>query len=364
VSTGFLFRPVEKSDSHNIHALLVSAGLMSKDSMKAWEDYSNWAFWQNPYRGSLPAGWVAEDEEGLLAYKGATIVPYRTSRFSGLGASVGNLSVRKGANPAFAAMFTRKHLRNGGVDVQFGAHFNDLSGKIWLPMVTAIGELSDVTYSKILSRHAVWKKRLLQRGLPGRFLVSAGGARLLGWMHSMADPTKFPEPGEDVPLRSRRIDRFSEIDEQTINQLCREAEAGLDFTLERSQQYLAWRYEAHPRANDYSRIVLSDDKDVIRGLGVLEMKNDTALVYECIVNPDDRQAQIGLIRTLAEFALAEGKTEMVSKAVTRPVSSTLESMNFQPTRKPYDQYLLWEKNGDKPAIRGETLVTYDEFRFS
>jgi hypothetical protein len=356
----YTFRPVQKSDARDVFSLLVSAGLAGEEERQEWERLAEWAFWANPYRGELPAGWVAVDDQGLLAYKNATVVPYRTRLHSGVGASVGHLCVRAGAHPAIASVFTRKHLRNGGIPVQFGAHFNEASGRIWQPMVTSVGNLSNVTYTAAASYKTLWQQRIRRVG--GPVLAKFPGVGLIAWVHANVNRLSFPKGIDKASVV--HVNTFQELKPEELNTLCRDAEADLDFTLCRDAQFLAWRYEDHPRHRDFRKISLIDDGGSLRGVGVLDIAGETANINECIVRPGDLAAQVSLIKALTDLATKEERPFISSKSITRPVSLCLERSGFTSVEKTYDQYLLWEEGGQKPAKAGDTLLTYDEFRFS
>lgn len=350
-------RGVVEADAPAVFALISARGIFAPAQRDAWFRYARWAYWDNPFRGDLPPGWVVEEGGGVVAYVGCVFMPFRIGQWSGAGGSVENLTVDASVRGPLAVLFTRDHLRAPGAPVQFAGHFTAKGTQLWQPFRAVECPGTDTTYVATLSEGARLQAKVANAGTLGRLAAATGLPYLSG--------TLLPRGGS--LQRAHRhalpvVSKIADLPEAEVDALCAAATADLNAYVRRDARYLRWRYEERPDAKAFRTIVTRSGDDNLTGLAVLQDCSplDQRICEFLTSAPFGSATAETLLAGVAEASRRKGGAVLRTKMVREELAPFWAHMGFQREVKPNNQYLVASALPDRPPAPLHTMYTYAE----
>jgi len=260
-------RPVLPGDGEAIHALLVAniAGVL--EDRGRWLRRWQWQCWDNPFRQQRPAGWVMVDGERIVGHLGAVYVPLRVGRERKLGMIGADYAVSPDAvaqGGAFAGLqlaqaffvsadrlvplATTANAKTGAVFTRFGCTPVPWTSEFWRAPTTLAQQVRTCrgAASRIVRKLLTQPGGPILAGLAGR-LYRAAGRR-----------PRVPVPSDcrleiTTPRLACDLGRLHERAAEDVLAASRDA---LPVAVDRTTEYLNWRYTQHPERSNLSVLVL------------------------------------------------------------------------------------------------------------
>lgn len=333
-----------------MHALLVGSPLGVSYSREEWERYAAWSSWENPFRERRPPGWVGLVDDKIAAFIGAAYVPFRIEGRSTIAASVGCLCVDPSLPSIIATAFTRAHLRDAAVPVQFGAHFARAAGNIWHALGAVELPDTNVTFEALVNPALLWRRRLARLSLPGRLLGLAGAGWLLARLTDGRGP-RLHGHLHAVQGVAAAADLPADLDD-----LCRAAMASVAVGVERTPDYIEWRYLRHPRRESYRFV------STAAGLAVVEMYGPVARICEFLTWDLSESTVDELLAAVAGVAVQQGAIWLITKPLLEELVPLWIDRGFVPRRKEYNQYRIFTQQTDLDVTQGALMFAFGEFK--
>jgi len=358
----FVVRPVAPEDNGDVFRLLVETGLEVPDDQEAWEAFSNWAYWKNPYRGDRAPGWVGEQDGKLVAYIGCCHMPFRLDGWEGIAGGAGSLAVSPTATGLIGVAFTRSHLNDAATPIQFGAHFNEKSSTLWRGFKGRACGGTNITYIGVLSLVREARAKLKARGPVFSFAarcgadhVIAAGMKLSGRKSLTVGPAH-----KDI---ATPISQLSAIPAAALDELCQNAQASLNALVLRSADFLQWRYADHPLSGTYSHLAIFDPQSALLGFAVLQRtRNGQIRLCEFLVRSGEMEAARALLRAVIARTDANGQRRLLAKMGTSNFDGLWSEFGFETETKPYAQYVVSSKGEIALPETMNTMFTYGDFK--
>lgn len=331
---GAKLRPVQPADADRIHQLLLSTLPDVLPDRRRWRARWLWQYWDNPFRLNRPAGWVLEEADKIVGHLGAVHVPLRIGQERGTGMIGSDYAVAPEAlrdGGAFAglrlaqALFqesgdhvvlaTTANEQTGAIFGRFGCRPVEWTREFWRAPATMTQLVRACRGSS--SRLARW----LLSGFPGSAV-----AGLLGWScavlrHQPAIPLRLgcrleiTMPCSPCPLGmlyGQLVGGHVVLAETPMH-------AGLwpaHFGIDRSQDYLDWRYVHHPERENIRILSVSDGSGQLLGSAIvfldMHAPRRIAAVEEIVVRPDRPDVWHTLFCTALQLARAHDMEYLVT----------------------------------------------------
>jgi hypothetical protein len=339
---GLELRAVQREDGPAVHALLRSAlpGLPSDPDR--WLARWTWQCWQNPFRESVPPGWVLIDERQIVGHLGAVCVPLwapgaRRTGMIGTDYVVAPAAVSRGgvfaglqlAQAFFAAaedrvpIATTANELTGAVFARFGCRAVSWTRELWRADTGLRGQVRSCV--GVRSRPA----RRLLTGLPGRVVLPLL-ARAHGFLRRLPS---VPLPG-GMRLSSERPDGLcgslaglaggpGEPAALAIGG-CTAAQPLLD----RCEQYFRWRYTSHPERASVEVLCVRDGSDRLVAAAVVfhDHRQDGPVTWvEEVIGPGGPD----LLRTLYCAALRAAAAAGAKRLLTTGGHPAMRSLFWE-----------------------------------
>ncbi len=351
IAPGAKLRPVQPVDAECIHELLLSILPEVLPDRARWLARWRWQYWDNPYRLNRPAGWILEAAGKIVGHLGAVHVPLRigqqrTTGIIGADYAVSTDALRQGG--AFAglqlaqALFqesgdhivlaTTANEQTGAIFGRFGCRPVEWTREFWRAPATMTQLVR--TYRGSSNRLA---RRLLS-GLTGSFIAGALGCGCALLRHQPA-----------IPLRPGcRIEITMPCSPCTLGLLYEQLVANLgvsvtrpiiangspaDFGIDRSQDYLDWRYTRHPERENIRLIALSDGAGQPLGSAIIFLDmyapRRIAWVEEMVVWPGCRDVWPTLFSAALRLAWAHDMEYLVTTTGRPDLRGLFWELGFQ-----------------------------------
>lgn len=381
---GGWLRPVQPADAEQIHQLLLSILPDVPPDRARWLARWRWQYWNNPYRLNRPAGWVLEGGGKIVGHLGAVHVPLRMGQERGTGIIGADYAVSAEAlrhGGAFAglqlaqALFqesgdhivlaTTANEQTGAIFGRFGCRPVEWTREFWRAPAT-MAQLLRTGYgsSNRLAR------RLLS-GFPGSLVadVLGRGCTLLRYQ-----PTLPLQPGY-------RIEMTLPCSPCPFGMLYEQLVAGhgavpatpialgqwpAHFGIDRSQDYLDWRYIHHPERESIRVISVSDRAGQLYGSAIvfldIHAPRRVACVEEIIARPDRTDVWRMLFLAALRLAWAHDMEYLVTTTGRRGLRGFFWELGFQSRARNAPAALVLQSPQCRPSqsLR-EPLADHYEF---
>lgn len=385
-SPGLIVRPVEPEDAPAVYRIL-SAGLddVLPDGQR-WLKRWRWQYWLNPYRLNRPAGWVLEDDGDIVGHLGAVYLPLRIGqqRMTGVVAAdyvVAEQALKTGGMFAglqlaqslfdelqtFLILATTANDKTGAVFGRFGCRPVDWSREFW-----RIAAEPDQLYRLCRGGDSRAVRRLwnspLRTLLAGWSRFSA--KRLHSWAHvPIPVGCRLDENFPDSPSPIGRIyeqlvtGHFGAGMQLRPDVFLRwPAALGVD----RSQDYLDWRYVHHPERENLRVLTVRDrEKRPIGGAVIfMEDKGDSrrAYVEEMVVYPGRRDVMHTLYAAALRLAIRHEMQYLVTTSGRREIRPIFWELGFESRARSAPAVIVREQAEGLPAnVLPQPLADHFEF---
>lgn len=304
--TALHLRTADPADGEAIHALLVAnmPGILA--NRDRWLRRWHWQRWDNPYRCNRPTGWVLTQDDRIVGHLGAVYLPLRIGSVRQIGVVVTDYVVDQTA-------IARKGLFAG---LELAQAFFDSAGNTLYPMATTANEKTGAVFGRFGCQAVPWTKELWRapttpaqqiRTLYGanhrvarRLLNTSVGAfmaKLLGrYYQTVRHRLSVPIPHGDwlettVPQLAWDLGTlFERIYETRTTDATEESTMALSFGIDRTADYLYWRYGQHPECDNIRVLMIRDNEGHPIGGAVVfcedRQTQRLAFVEDLIVLPD------------------------------------------------------------------------------
>ncbi|HSW47139.1 MAG TPA: hypothetical protein VLM89_16370 [Phycisphaerae bacterium] len=307
-------RPVESGDGEAVHALLAATIPDTLEDRGRWLRRWKWQCWDNPFRQNRPAGWVLLDKQRVVGHIGAVYVPFRTGAETRTAMIVADYAVSPDA------------LAHGGIfaGLQLARTFFESAGRC-IPIATTANDKTAAVFTRFGCSAVPWTRELWRapvtpaqlfrscRGSSSRVvrgLLRQPGGTLLAQVTGQCFRLVGHRPAIPLPSDSR-VEITTPALALDLGPLCQRlltppeectplAKIGID----RTDEYLAWRYARHPeRAN--IRVIMLRKADGASVAGAVVFCEDRAtrrtVFVEDVIAPPDRP---DVVRSLLCAALS------------------------------------------------------------
>ncbi|MGQ9649962.1 MAG: hypothetical protein ACUVXJ_07615 [Phycisphaerae bacterium] len=294
-------RPVRPEDAVSLHRFLVAELPDIPADHQRWLARWNWQYRDNPFRQDRPAGWVLADGERVVGHLGAVYVPVVVAGRSAVGAIGADYVVSQDA------------LKIGGTfaGLQLAqTFFEGTSG--CLHMATTANEKTGTVFGRFGCRPVEWTREFFRAStsLVQQIRTCRGGANrvvrrlmtgLLGVVGKNVLAAAYSlcrhRPALPVSLGWQLDVGMAPLILEASSMQARIAPAG--FAVERSREFLDWRYLRHPdSASIRALLVRRREGDVIGAAVVfIDQQQGRRLAYleELTVAAGDEAAMHTLV---------------------------------------------------------------------
>ncbi|NLX14854.1 MAG: hypothetical protein GXY44_14555 [Phycisphaerales bacterium] len=377
-------RPVRPEDAERIHQLLFSMLPDVPCDRTRWLARWRWQYWDNPFRLNRPAGWVLARGRKIVGHLGAVHVPLRIGQdrctgMIGADYAVSAEGIQRGG--AFAglqlaqALFkessdhivlaTTANEQTNAVFARFGCHPVEWTREFWRAPATTTQMLRTCRGS---SNRVV--RRLLS-GVSGSALAGLLGYGCAILRHQPAIPIQrghrleISRPCSPCPLGLLYGQLIGQHMRPTDNQMCAglwPAYCGID----RSQDYLDWRYVRNPEGENIRCLSVSDSSGQLLGCAIvfLDMHGPRriAVVEEVIVRPDRAEVWRTVFCAALRLAWAHGMDYLVATTGRDSLRGLFWELGFQSRARNAPAALIMKTPECRPskALR-EPLGEHFEF---
>ncbi len=307
-SAGLILRAVGPSDGEAIHALLAANIPGILEDRGRWLRRWRWQYWDNPFRGVRPAGWVLTDGERIVGHLGAVYVPFRTGPHEATAVICADYAVSPDA------------LARGGMfaGLQLARIFFEAAADC-IPMATTANDKTTAVFTRFGCSAVPWTREFWRapatvaqqirtcRGATSRFirgLLRQPGGRILAIVAGQLYRAVRHRPMIPLPLDCRM--------EVTTPRLACDLSLLADQVallqsnvvgLRRNASYFQWRYSMHPERANLRVLMLrrEDGPAVAAAIVFFEDRGPKRIAFvEDLIAPADRP---DTVRTLLCAAL-------------------------------------------------------------
>jgi hypothetical protein len=284
-----IIRPVEPDDTESVHRLLREHLNDVVADYSRWRVRWEWQYWNNPFRFGRPAGYVLQHDDSIVGHLGAVYLPLRIGmdRYTGVVGS--DYVVSKDATKVggmFAGLQLAERL------------FTD--AEYFLVMATTANDKTNAVFSRFGCKPIPWTRefwrapadagqlvrtfyggtnRVIRRILaaPGGFWLTRQLGNLCRIFHHYPK-INLPKgccleisiPRSPCALGTVHEKQLSEKDAFNHQE---PSEASLPrpalFSVDRSQDYLHWRYVSHPERDNIRVIAVTDEQGAPLGAAIV-----------------------------------------------------------------------------------------------
>jgi hypothetical protein len=320
-------RPALPGDGEAIHALLVAniAGVL--EDRGRWLRRWQWQCWDNPFRQGRPAGWVMVDGERIVGHLGAVYVPLRVGRERKLGMIGADYAVIPDA------------VARGGTfaGLQLAQAFFASADQL-VPLATSANDKTEAVFARFGCTPVPWTREFWRvpttlaqqvrtcRGAASRvtrrLLTKPGGsilAGLAGLLYRAAGRRPVVPVPPDCRLETttpRLACDLGRLDERAAEEVMAASQDALPVAVDRTSEYLDWRYAQHPERSNLSVLVLRSHDGSAAGAAVVfsEDRGPRRLAFvEDLIAPAGRP---DVARTLLAAALGLAADRQADYLVT------------------------------------------------
>jgi len=309
--TGLHLRLVEPADAEAVHALLAAALPGILQDRGRWLRRYQWQYRDNPFRQNRPAGWVLLDDRQIVGHLGAVYVPLRIGEHRQLGMIAADYAVSTDT-------ITPRRVFAG---LQLAKAFFDAADDC-IPLATTANDKTNAVFTRFGCMPVPWTQELWRAPttLSQQIRSCRGGtSRILRKLFIMPGGQAFTQLATTVYLFSGRRPAVClpagfrlEIttprlapDLGSLAEPSRTPNANQPptVTIDRTGEYLQWRYAAHPERANLRVLILRrpDNTPAAAAVVFCEDRDIRRLAFvEDIVAPPD---QANMVRVFLCAAL-------------------------------------------------------------
>lgn len=335
-------RPVRPDDGPALHQLLADSIPDVLPDRARWLARWQWQSWSNPYREDRPAGHVLAAGDHIVGHIGAVFLPL----LIGNAPVTGAIGVDYAISPEYAArggLFAALELAQ--------AFFKSCDGCV--AMATTANDKTNAVFSRFGCRPVGWTKefwrapasldqqirscrggsnRILRRLLRSRLgplvtRLTAAGHRSARRFPALPMPrgcwleTTVPKLARDLGQLWKEVSASVAADPQTR------------LTVDRTQNYIDWRYAAHPERENIRVLVLRGGEGRPVGAAVVfrERRHDRDVVYieDVIALPGRSDIVRVLVCAALRLACSHGAQFLVTSPGSRAVRDLFWELGFE-----------------------------------
>lgn len=330
-------RAVERGDGPALHALLTASIPDVLPDRARWLARWEWQYWQNPFRKDRPAGWVFADADRILGHLGVVYLPMRIGdrRVSGV----------VGADYAVAEKFLARGGMFAGLELAQKL-FTDCGDCV--VMATTANEKTGVVFGRFGGRAVEWTRefwrapatlgqqirscrggdnralRRMMTGHTGQWFsrVMTAGYKLTRHLPAIPIPQGCRlEIAE--PRLARDLGDLSQQMAGPTNCLC----------VDRSQDYLDWRYGRHPERKHMRVLTVCDvgGSPLAAAMVFHEQRHDRHVCYveEMMVMPHRSDILRTLLCAALRLAYQHGSEYLVTSPGQRAIRDVFWELGFE-----------------------------------
>ncbi len=332
----FVLRPIERGDTEVVHRLLREGLTDVLADYSRWLARWKWQYWNNPFRFGRPAGYVLVHDGNVVGHLGAVYLPLRIGmdRYTGV---VGCDYVVSPEATKVGGMFAGLQLAE--------RLFADAEN--FLVMATTANDKTNAVFGRFGCKPIPWTREFwrapadvgqLIRGLYGgnnrviRRILSAPGGYWLTRQMSKGCRLLHHSPSVDLPKGCRLEISMPRspcalgtvYEKQLSSKGAHKHQGSAEvasprpalFSVDRSQDYLDWRYVSHPERENIRTIAVNNEQGDPIGAAILFLeKTDrrfVAYLEELVVLLNRRDVLHTLFCTALDMAWRHGVDYLVT----------------------------------------------------
>ena len=321
---GPVLRTAVRDDGEAIHALLRDALRDTPADGTDWQAEWAWQGWNNPFRGGRPVGWVLTEGDRLIGHLGAVYVPMRIGSQGLLGVIVSAYCVAADA-AARGGMLLGLQLAQ--------AFFDSAKANDCLSLAMSANEKTGAVFARFGCKPVAWTREFfgVSPCVAAEIRACWGGTSRIArriqtsplgpWINGLAAKTcQATACHPAIPLPAGCcLTVHTDIGEWIAALAHLDAQCSVGtFGVERSAEYLQWRYLRHPEAAAFRLLLMQDALGAIQGAAIVfrdERPDRHRGLVEDVIAP---MARPDVVKALLCAAVRWASDEGLERLITAP----------------------------------------------
>lgn len=307
-----------------LYQLHQSAGFYRNWSFDSWKQHINWIYIDNPFRGTRSIGFVLKDDKDVIqAYIAACYLPFSYLSTPQVATSYGDFCINPSVSLKDKLYFVRDYFKHCETDLFVGLHASETTSALWKRFGAVDIKETNETFIKHLSRinHYI-----------SRFIGFAG----LNYPRNIMQIVNG-----SYSLICRSMQSVTDFDSDIINLFCLN-DAAYDISINRTRDYLDWRYLQSAFRSTYYECKLYEGNDLVF-YAILQKSGSDGRICEIVAQPECRDVKRFL--NMLESVVKKLKCSSILIKKSRIFSKKFLLENkFEVSSKAYNPFLYRDQN--------------------